>query len=558
MKPIIQYKNKLNIKNFLSNLKYTKKKKDNDIILSQKAKIEVCKYFQNMNDENDKKRNKRKVNSVKNNNTSSKYSKNLKHLKEIIKNISKSLLKEKIKLKSFNEKPKLYRKGKSANLLNNKISEKEVKNKVNLKKKLEKENNRKKINNIKPIQINELDLIIKNKRSPRYNINDTSNICLPPLIYSRQLFNYNKPILIGLNNLGFTCYLNAILQCLNQTEPLTNYFLSEEGVSKINNNNIYLKNTMSVQLSPAYLEVVNNLWDINKNNKSYSPIHFYEKLNEMNKVFILNKPNDSKDLLKFIFKQFHKELNIKEIKKNNKDNKTEFNFDKYDRVKTFNNFLVDFTNNNCSIISNNFYGIIEINIECIKCKDFFIEQGILIKPIIYDFKIYNMLIFPLEQIKITFKKNNSNKNIDKISIYDCFEYYQNKNNDEGKKIFCKRCNQLSEVINTSKLFNAPNILIIILNRGKPNTYNMKIEFNEIIDLTDYIKYKTNKIIYNLYGVVTHLGKSGEEGHFIAVCKNLIDNLWYKYNDSEIKKINNIKKEILDYGKPYILFYQKQH
>lgn len=555
MKPIIQYKNKLNIKNFLSNLKYMKKKKDNDIILYQKAKLEVCKYFQNMNDENEEKRNKRKVNSVKNNNTS-KYSKNLRHLKEMIKNISKSLLKEKIKLKAFNEKPKLQRKGKSVNLLNNKISEKEIKNKVNLKKKLEKENNRKKINNIKPIQINELDLIIKNKRTPR--LNDNSNISLPPLIYSRQLFKYNKPILIGLNNLGFTCYLNAILQCLNQTEPLTNYFLSEEGVSKINNNNIYLKNSISVQLSPAYLEVVNNLWDINKNNKSYSPIHFYEKLNEMNKVFILNKPNDSKDLLKFIFKQFHKELNIKEIKKNNTDNKTEFNFNKYDRVKTFNNFLVDFTNNNCSIISNNFYGIIEINIECIKCKDFFIEQGILIKPIIYDFKIYNMLVFPLEQIKMAFKKKNNNKNIDKISIYDCFEYYQNKNNDEGKKIFCKRCNQLSEVINTSKLFNAPNILIIILNRGKPNIYNMKIEFNEVIDLTDYIKYRTNKVIYNLYGVVTHLGKSGEEGHFIAICKNLIDNLWYKYNDSEIKKINNIKKELLDYGKPYILFYQKQY
>ena len=133
MKPIIQYKNKLNIKNFLSNLKYMKKKKDNDIILYQKAKLEVCKYFQNMNDENEEKRNKRKVNSVKNNNTS-KYSKNLRHLKEMIKNISKSLLKEKIKLKAFNEKPKLQRKGKSVNLLNNKISKKEIKNKVNLKK----------------------------------------------------------------------------------------------------------------------------------------------------------------------------------------------------------------------------------------------------------------------------------------------------------------------------------------------------------------------------------------------------------------------------------------
>ena len=74
----------------------------------------------------------------------------------------------------------------------------------------------------------------------------------------------------------------------------------------------------------------------------------------MNKNFILNKPNDSKDLLKFIFKQFHKELNTKKSTIIN-NNKKEFNFEQYDRLKTFNKFLIEFTNNNCSIISNYFF-----------------------------------------------------------------------------------------------------------------------------------------------------------------------------------------------------------
>jgi ubiquitin C-terminal hydrolase len=408
------------------------------------------------------------------------------------------------------------------------------------------------INIIKYNEFNENE----NKSKMRHNLNDSSNISLPPLIYKNQIFRFKKPLFVGLNNLGFTCYLNSILQCLNQTEPLVNYFLSEEGISKINNNN--LKNdSLLLQLSPSYLEVVNNLWDIKNNNNTYTPLNFYSKLSEMNNNFILNKPNDSKDLLKFIFKQFHKELNTKTIKQNNKNNKTDSNFEKYDRAKTFNNFLKDFTNNNCSIISNNFYGITEINIECLKCKEFFLKEGIMMKPIIYDFKIYNMLIFPLEEIKtMKNKSNNKIKNNDKFSIYDCFEFLRNKNHNEGKNIFCKRCNQLSEVINISKLFSAPNILIIILNRGKGNAYNMKIEFDEVIDVTDYIEYKQNKVIYNLYGVVTHLGKNGDEGHFIAICKNLIDNTWYKYNDSDINIIKNIKKEILEFGKPYILFFQK--
>ena len=410
------------------------------------------------------------------------------------------------------------------------------------------------INIIKYNEFNENE----NKSKMRQNLNDSSNISLPPLIYKNQIFKFKKPLLVGLNNLGFTCYLNSILQCLNQTEPLVNYFLSEEGISKINNNNL-INDSLLFQLSPTYLEVVNNLWDIKNNNNTYTPLNFYSKLSEMNNNFILNKPNDSKDLLKFIFNQFHKELNTKNTKKskliNNNNKKDEF--EEYDRIKTFNSFLVNFTNNNCSIISNNFYGITEINRECIKCKNFFMNQGIMMNPIIYDYKIYDMLTFPLDEVKKMKMNNTKNiENTSEITIYDCFDYYQNKKFDNEKKAFCKRCNQSTEFIIKNKLFNAPNILIIILNRGKGNSYKIKIELNEKLDLTDYIIFKQNKVIYYLYGVVTHLGKNKDEGHFIASGKNLINNLWYKYDDSSISKINNVQKDVLKFATPYILFFQK--
>ena len=34
--------------------------------------------------------------------------------------------------------------------------------------------------------------------------------------------------LIGLNNIGATCFMNSTLQCLSQTKALTNYFLKEK------------------------------------------------------------------------------------------------------------------------------------------------------------------------------------------------------------------------------------------------------------------------------------------------------------------------------------------
>ncbi len=35
------------------------------------------------------------------------------------------------------------------------------------------------------------------------------------------------PILRGLNNIGATCYMNATLQCLSNTKPLTEFFLNK-------------------------------------------------------------------------------------------------------------------------------------------------------------------------------------------------------------------------------------------------------------------------------------------------------------------------------------------
>ena len=65
-----------------------------------------------------------------------------------------------------------------------------------------------------------------------------------------------------------------------------------------------------------------------------------------------------------------------------------------------------------------------------------------------------------------------------------------------------------------------------------------------------------QIIYSLFGVITHIGQSGPSSHFVSSCKSPIDNKWYRYNDAMVNPINNIQKEVIDFGTPYILFYQK--
>ena len=75
-----------------------------------------------------------------------------------------------------------------------------------------------------------------------------------------------------------------------------------------------------------------------------------------------------------------------------------------------------------------------------------------------------------------------------------------------------------------------------------------------MDLKDYAK---NGGIYELIGVINHLGEYDSSGHFIAACKSPINNRWYRYNDSVVTNITNFKNDILDFGEPHVLFYKRQ-
>ena len=101
--------------------------------------------------------------------------------------------------------------------------------------------------------------------------------------------------------------MNASLQCLSQTENLTNYFLKEKNKYKIINNNIALKNKNDNQLSPLYLELIHNLWDKSRK-KFFEPYNFMNKITQMNPLFKKDQAGDSKDFIIYFLEQIHKEL----------------------------------------------------------------------------------------------------------------------------------------------------------------------------------------------------------------------------------------------------------
>ena len=370
---------------------------------------------------------------------------------------------------------------------------------------------------------------------------------------------YSTPPLIGLKNIGSSCYKNSVLQCLSQTSDLVNFFLKESNKEKIMNNNIAKKNKNELQLCPIFFELIKNLWKKDAPYKSFSPENFLKAIGAMinneKGHFTLHESGEAKDFILFILERIHKELK-KPIE--NKNLFSQINSENilncYDKNNAFAHFTNEFQNET-SIISDTFYGFTETTNVCQFCKNYYNSNGQL-EPICYNYGIFNILIFPLEEVRRYRDQFNKVNNSNMVNLLECFLYNQKSDYFTGdNKNYCKICEQLFDSVNTTKIYKSPNVLILLFNRGKSS--NIKIDFSNELDISNFVLNKNNREIYYLYAVVTHIEENEQNGHFIAICKSPINCLWYRYNDDIVEPINNFQKDVHDFGTPYFLFYQKE-
>ena len=407
-------------------------------------------------------------------------------------------------------------------------------------------NNFNNINNNKNNNIN-----IKDDLKPRSSISSTKMMIDEIDQIGFILSQIPEEPRIGLANIGATCYMNATLQCLSHTIRLSNFFLNDKNKLIINKK----------KFSREFLEVIKKLWikSYNKNKTYYEPYSFKRLISEMNPLFEGVQANDAKDLINFILQELHEELNNAKINPIENQENMIFNVNQYDENQMFLNFIEEFKKNQKSIISDVFYFIIETKTECLNCRKLNRMRGINNPVYLYNFQIMNFLIFPLEEIR-KYKIKLYQQNFQEVDLNDCFIYYQKIDYMQGEnQMWCSNCNQNAPSQYMTSLYSSPVYLVLILNRGKGNIYNVKLNFSEILNIGNFVYMKkSNDLIYHLYAIVTHIGPSNMGGHFIAFCKSPIDNRWYKYNDAMVEFVGNFYSDIVNFGVPYILFYESQN
>ena len=422
------------------------------------------------------------------------------------------------------------------------------------------------VNNIAPIVVNgyiEIGVIIK----------ISEHIPQPPPPPPQKIKstrkNFPSKPLIGLENIGATCYMNATLQCLCNIEKFADYFKYDERLDEI-----VRKDIQNKKLCTSFKELIDNLYPelnenktgfkvknknikiINEGNKDiirgyYAPREFKNKISRMNPLFEGIQANDAKDLVNFLIMTLHEELNNPP---QNQIEESSGNLFEAQRNKQlmFNNFSKNFVKTQQSIISDLFYALNCGVTRCSNCK-----------TCSYNYHIYFFLIFYLEEVrKFKLTKNNlifNNNKQNEVDIFDCFEFERKVNIMSGDdSMYCNYCKQICASSMCTILATGPEILIIILNRGKGIEFNIKLNFTQTLDISNYIELKETSCQYELIGVITHIGESSMSGHFIAYCKEYWNNTWLKFYDAMVSPVNNFQSEVIDFANPYLLFYKKIH
>lgn len=116
-------------------------------------------------------------------------------------------------------------------------------------------------------------------------------------------YTHERPCgLVGLQNIGNTCYMNAALQALSNTEPLTKFFLECSYIVHL------LSDGKKPGLSRTYQTLMRDIW-IKKVNQGYvTPSGILYGIRNVHTMFRGYQQHDTQEFLRNFMDQLHEEL----------------------------------------------------------------------------------------------------------------------------------------------------------------------------------------------------------------------------------------------------------
>lgn len=325
---------------------------------------------------------------------------------------------------------------------------------------------------------------------------------------------YGSKGLSGLANLGNTCYMNSVLQCLSHTLPLTHILLNFSHHIKENDSGI----------ANEYTRLLKGLWE---ENYPVTPISFRKTFGLKYHNFQGPIQQDSQECLAFLLDSLHNDLSRK-VKFKEKNFNSDLSKEAYNSYKNF-------YQKNYSFIVDLFYGQLLETIDCPSCN-----------TVSNVFNPFGFLSVPV---------GNSTQ------LSDCIKsYFKKEKLDSKNKWKCDSCKNDVQAKKMSFLWKLPEIVIVHLKRFDMKTVGNRVmfskldhfvQFGEYIDFAEYVAPDSpeQNTKFRLYAISCHTGGI-QGGHYFSYCRNANGN-WYEFDDSSVKQVTRIPGQCA-----YILFFQR--
>ena len=368
--------------------------------------------------------------------------------------------------------------------------------------------------------------------------------------------NYDLDFAVGLENLGNSCYMNCIIQCILGTHELTQIFLDDSYAKHININSKLGSKGILAKYFARLVHMMYKEQDDGSKKISISPIKFKLACGSVNSLFKTASQQDCQEFCQFLLDGLHEDLNqcgsnppLKELSQEAEARREKLSLRIASSIEWERFLTTDF-----SVIVDLFQGQYASRLKCKVCS----HTSTTYQP-------FTVLSIPIP------KKNSQNK----ITIEDCFkEFTKCENLEVDEQWLCPHCKKRQPSTKQLTVTRLPRNLIVHLKRfdNLLNKNNDFVRYPFLLDLTPFwandfdgvfppgvnddelpIRGQIPPFKYELYGVACHFGTL-YGGHYTAYVKKGLKKGWLYFDDTKYKPVKN-KTDAIN-SNAYVLFYHR--
>ncbi|KAG7484829.1 hypothetical protein MATL_G00054670 [Megalops atlanticus] len=332
--------------------------------------------------------------------------------------------------------------------------------------------------------------------------------------------------LVGLRNLGNTCFMNSILQCLSNTHDLRDYCLQNSHRRDLNNNS-----RANTALMEEFAKLTQTLWT-SSSSEAISPSEFKTQIQKYAPRFVGYNQQDAQEFLRFLLDGLHNDVNRVTVRPRVQAEDLDHLTDEEKGKRMWKKYL----EREDSKVVDLFVGQLKSSLTCSECG-------------------YCSTVFdPFWDLSLPIAKKNTGE----VSLMDCIRLFTKEDVLDGdEKPTCYRCKARRKCTKKFTIQKFPKILVLHLKRfseARVRTSKLSTFVNfpmKDLDLREFASDSSTNAVYNLYAVSNHSGTT-MGGHYTAYCRNSTLGEWYTFNDSRVTPMSSSQVRSSD---AYVLFYE---